>query len=523
MTDKQLLDYASDRESWTDDFFVEVGERLGNDADESFLLDLLGRLEQAGLDAVSFSNRISAARSHKEQESTAEDTLDKYHTIVRGKPSGVYDYAIMKEITEHENILIIGGIPYIYKAGVFIPDRTGSKLYGSIRAKIYPQFQKAATEKRIFDLVVRTDAIQTEFDEMNAHPEHWINFKNGFWDPIDQRMIKHSPKYKSVNQIPHEYHPEQRPTGDNIEAWLQFIVPEPDERQMLLEYCGYCMTTDTRQQVFLILVGLAGTGKSTLIKLLEHIIGGQNISHVSLKELTQRFSSYGLMGKTLNSCADLEVSALEDVSLLKKALGEDGIRVEAKGKDAIDIHNYAKLIFSTNELPLVLSEKTDGFFRRLLVLSMNRKPPESRPDFFTGLMQETDYFIHICMDALHEMYQRGKITQSAGSREAVANLRRDSDTVEAWLAEKCTLDESAKTDRGRLFVSYDNYCIDNERTSLSKQGFFRALRTKGYTEKKIKGTRMFAGIAIGKGGTFSEAKTAPQYQKVVNLEDPVFD
>ena len=42
-----------------------------------------------------------------------------------------------------------------------------------------------------------------------------------------------------------------------------------------------------------------------------------------------------------------------------------------KGQDAIHFHSYAKLLFSM-EMPQNLENKSDAFYRRLLILDMNR-------------------------------------------------------------------------------------------------------------------------------------------------------
>ena len=135
-------------------------------------------------------------------------------------------------------------------------------------------------------------------------------------------MIPHDPKFRATNQIPHVYDPEGQLKGTAVQEWLMFIGNTPEDIEMLCQFSGLCLTRDTRQQKFLILNGGGGTGKSTVIRMIEKMIGTENISNISLNQLTQRFQAFGLMGKLLNSCADLEIDALSDTSILKKALGE---------------------------------------------------------------------------------------------------------------------------------------------------------------------------------------------------------
>ncbi len=56
---------------------------------------------------------------------------------------------------------------------------------------------------------------------------------------------------------------------------------------------------------------------------------------------------------------------MENTDVLKKAVGEDTLIYEKKGQDAIHFHSYAKLLFSTNEMPQNLEDKSDAFYRKL--------------------------------------------------------------------------------------------------------------------------------------------------------------
>lgn len=433
------------------------------------------------------------------EETPAAVDLDQFHLFSQnGAITGVFDWKIFEHIRETQDLFIMGGTPFIYDHGVYIPDETGAKLKTMIRELIYPKFIKSGTLKRIYDLFLSDVDLQVTFDEVNNFPPYWINFQNGFYDPKSQRMIPHSPEYRSINQLPHEYDPAARPEGSAVEAWLQFIVPEADDREMILQYAGYCLNQDVSQQKFMILNGEGGSGKSTLIRMIEEMIGSENISNISLTELTQRFASFGLMGKLLNSCADLEISALEDTSTLKKSLGEDRLRGEQKGHDAISFKSYAKMIFSTNELPLIKSERTNGFYRRLLVLTMNKVPVKRRSDFFTELSSQIDYFLHITIEALQRMYAAGSITESETSVKAISQMKFDSDTVEAWIQEATYQVPECKIDRSVLYQSYDKYCQDNDRQSLSRTNFYKAMRSKGYNERKSNGINYIQGCSLDK-------------------------
>ena len=466
---------------------------------------------------------LEALLAKPEEEKTGD--LDRFHLINDyGRVTGVFDLEIFRYLKETQDLFVLGGVPYIYDGGVFRPDRSGAVLKTMIRELIYPEFVKSPTIKRVFDLFISDADLQVTSEDLNQYPVEWINFRNGFYDPVGKKLIPHDPKYRATNQIPHEYDPGGRLSGNLVKEWLMFICETPDDIKMLCQFAGLCMTRDTRQQKFLILNGEGGTGKSVVIRMIDKLIGSENISNISLNQLTQRFSAFGLMGKLLNSCADLEIDALSDVSTLKKVLGEDTLSAEAKGKDAVSFKSYAKLIFSTNELPIVKAEKTNGFYRRLLILTMNKVPEHKLTYFFDLLSEEIGDFLRITIKALEGMYQDGKITESDGSVEAVKRLRCDSDTVEAFLSSTVVKIEGGRVKKLDLYRSYEAFCQDMDRQSLTKQNFYRSMRTKGIGEIKTNGVECFKGIEYrGKLPESSPEISLNNWKAVVGNEIPFED
>ena len=419
----------------------------------------------------------------------------------KGNPSSVNDARIFKYITHTQHLFVCDSVIYIYSGGYYHQDLRGTILKTLIADCILEYFLKSTTVDRIYKLFLQRRELEKNSEELNHHSPHYINFQNGMYDVIRNKVFPHEPRIYSINQIPHEYDPKaDHGNGTEIEKFLSYALPAKDDRQMLLEYMGLCCTIDTRQQKMLIMCGDGGTGKSTTINLIQDIVGKANTSNVAMSELSERFTAIAMMNKLLNSCADLEIDALDDTTVIKKLVGEDAIKGEFKGKDVISFDNYAKLLFSTNELPLVRNEKTDGFYRRLLILNMNHKPAYRDPLLKKKLEAELPYLIDLAMKALHEMYCRPgqAITVSEGSLESARQLRKDSDTIEAFIGDCCeTGNQDAKIDRSDLFDKYADYCKDWGRAAHTRNNFYKALRNKGFTEKRSSnGTRYFMCIRL---------------------------
>jgi len=443
-----------------------------------------------------------------------------HNTDKNNNPTSVFDFRILEHVKETVPLFICGGVPYIYDKGYYREDIDGTVLKSFIMDHVIDTFIKSNTITRIYNLFLQDRTLRRDPEELNHYDYHWINFRNGLYDARSGRVVPHDPRTLSINQVPHEYTPDgPHGDGDAIETFLAYAVPDPEDREMLLQYIGLCCTFDTSQQKMLILTGTGGTGKSTLINLIQDIVGYRNISNVALSDLEQRFSSIALMGKLLNSCADLEIDALDQVGTIKKLIGDDKIKGEHKGKDLVSFTNYAKLLFSTNELPLIKNEKTDGLYRRLLILTMNNKPTKRDPSLPEKLRSQLPYLLHLSMQALMRMYQKGTILNSANSQQAIQQLNKDSDTVEAFIQDECTLDASAKVKKSDLYALYEEYCKNWDRQSHSRQNFYKALRSKGIGEKRDSNGRYFYGIRHGK----EDADGFMKLSESADIEDMPFN
>lgn len=286
--------------------------------------------------------------------------------------------------------------------------------------------------------------------------------------------------------------------GANIRKYLNSSIADKVEQQMFWEYFGYCMTTDTQFQKFLMLKGNGGTGKSVAVALIQHVIGNENTSSISLQDLNKRFYATGMYGKLLNACADIPCKAMDTTDVLKKAVGEDTLLYEKKGKDAVFYKAYAKLLFSTNEMPQNLEDKSDAFYRRLLVLDMNQMIPRDEKDIRLKekIKAEADYAIHMAVTALKDVYERGELIESEHSKECVRELRRLSDSVCAFLEDKLVKEKGKRLKRSDVFRMYEEYCEDNGRQGHAKSGFFKNMEGKGFQARKYNGDYCYQDIAI---------------------------
>lgn len=418
----------------------------------------------------------------KYKPSTFQDDIDlfNFHTVnAHGEPIGVLHDSVVDYVIDTKDLASIGSSIYLYERGAY--EYAPEKVKHIIKQLMIKKFRTYNRIKEIYNLLVSDIRIQKTWDQFNKHLDH-INFKNGMYNVTTGELEQHNPQYLSTAQIPHEYHKAKSAFEDT--QYYDFMVNQchlsKADVRMIMQYHLYAMTVRNNLKAFLMVVGPSNTGKSTLIGLIERTIGYSNISNVGIQELSMRFYASALFGKLLNSKADDRSEALSNISNLKMITGQDQILHEKKGQDAFFFKAMAKLIFSFNQPPLQLEEKSDAFYSRIRFLSLAKKIVLNQ-EYVDKLYDEIEEYIpHLVKH--RDVLFKSTIQSSKKSDKLVEDLRMSSDSVEAFVKDcvSFTPNDKVKLPKSEVFLSYANYCIDKDRKGHGKQMFYKYMDEKGY-------------------------------------------
>lgn len=416
----------------------------------------------------------------------AEEGFDNPYVIYtdKGKPSQINSRAICDYFVNKGDTFVVGSDCYQYKDGVY--SEASSSVRNTIRNMVeYDNLIQHSKIMECYRLLADDTRIQKSSSDLNLY-KNLINFKNGVWDINKKELIPHDSKYLQTIQIPHEVKEYVPFTETRLYNFFRKTKLPKEDVKMILKYIAYCMTTDFGLKTFMILVGQSNTGKSVLIRFVENLVGKHNTSALSMHELNMRFYPAQLYGKLLNSCADNKTLPLSSIENLKKITGGDLIMHEKKGKEPFFFTPFAKLLFSFNQLPLQLEEKSNAFYKRMRILKMNNE-----------LFLNNEYVEDLCGEesieevipyllSLLPVYEIPNTAMSTACTEA---LRQDSDSIHAFIERRCEKDNSSAVSKDNLYQAYTEYCIETGREAHKKHGFMRSLRSLGYTETRIGKTR----------------------------------
>lgn len=276
----------------------------------------------------------------------------------------------------------------------------------------------------------------------------------------------------------------------------------------LYEIIGYTLYPKYDLHKAVMLLGEGANGKSTFLGLLRRILGRENISSVSLQKLTSekdRFSAAELHGKLANIYADLPKMHIKYTGKFKILTGEDVITADRKYRDPIEFINYAKLIFSANELPPV-DDQTLAFWRRWLVIEFPNKFPKT-PGFLDKLINTTrdeiPRLIALSVIAITHVLKRGTFTYEGTEKDYKEKWIRRTDPVYAFLQDitqtgKYTLDPGGYIDKDVFYQEFIEWLKEHGEEypgpTPSKREFTIALEKHGIRSVIIHGKRYYKGI-----------------------------
>lgn len=449
--------------------------RGAGDKDIEIMADLINRY--VFKDSMTEKELNAIIENTKKYE--ADENFENPYVIYteKGKPTQINSRAICDYFVNRGGMFVAGSECYQYSDGVY--SEASSHVRNTIKNMVeYDNLIQHSKIMECYRLLADDIRIQKRNSDLNPH-KHLINFKNGVWDVNEKRLIPHDSKYLQTIQIPHEVKEYVPFTETRLYDFFRKTKLHKEDVKMMLKYMAYCMTLDFGLKTFMILVGQSNTGKSVLIRFVENLVGMNNTSALSMHELNMRFYPSQLYNKLLNSCADNKTLPLSSIENLKKITGGDLIMHEKKGKEPFFFTSFAKLLFSFNQLPLQLEEKSNAFYKRMRILRMNNE-----------LFLNNAYVDDLCSDEsieevipyLLSLLPLQEIPATKVSNSCVEFLRQDSDSVHAFLSARCEREKDKYVYKEDLYRAYSEFCIDSGREAHKKHGFMRALRSLGYAE-----------------------------------------
>ena len=361
------------------------------------------------------------------------------------------------DMAEHETVFYAAEQHYSYKNGVYTE-------MSEMAAQHLCQQKMLIRETRMNQIVDAEKQwrlhIRKGIKDLNANP-FIINLRNGLYNVLEDTLTEHTPDYYSTVQLSVSYD-----QNADCPLFKKFLADSMDgdmaQVALLQEMMGYFLIPVNAAQKCFVIVGAAGAGKSVLLRVLnELLLGKENVSNVSWQALNERFKTAELFGKLANIFADLPTKNIDDNGIFKALVGEDYLTVEKKNRNPFSFQSTARLLFSCNSIPKNYGDRSEGFYRRLIIIRFNHTVPKAQrdPNLLEKFRMEADGIFMFALDGLKRLLNNNyRFSETEVNERELQQYREESDSVLSFVKENCEVRSDYEVGSTELFIAYKAYC-----------------------------------------------------------------
>lgn len=361
-----------------------------------------------------------------------------------------------------------------FENGVYV-DRTSQKDWDPVIAGITFNAYVVGQSKRVYDNLV---AILRERAGGNYPGEFldepWLNCKNVMVHLITGEVIDHDSSILSTVQFGTEYDPSA--TCPVFDQWLLDMAMAQGES--LLEHLAQIINPCAPPKKHIVLFGPAGTGKSTLLRIIESVISGtyggasEYCSAVDMEALNEGgFNTVELAGKLLNAAGELSSKAINDITRFKTLTGDDIVTADKKHHGQVTFRPRALFCFNANAVPQI--QDSDPYFRRVTPFRFGNNIGKTDPK--QGIEDhirhhELSGVLNRLIEAWRRTYERGSLL--AADVGIVKQFKMATDPVLRWYESEDNTFAEGWHNRTRVYNSYRDFCNETGDSKPTGAGAF---------------------------------------------------
>jgi hypothetical protein len=299
------------------------------------------------------------------------------------------------------------------------------KLVGSIKDFIFKECQKEIQ----YDAFMQLTSTNRMWKQMEEHLEscadyqlpslvkdrNFFSFQNGIYDARQDTFWSYEDAYKHVSDsvVSSKYFELDAPENLNDLRWQDIPTPHLDS---VITYQGYedealqwffiiigRMLYDVGDmdnwQVFPYLLGLAGTGKSTIAHdVIANLYSVEDVGILS-NNSEKTFGLAAVYNKLVFVAGEVKRDIALEQSEFQSLVSGEAMSINEKYKTAQPIPNWkVPGIMAGNELP-AFSDNAGSIARRLIVFRFDRKVQKSDPKLREKIVNEMAYILPKCNKA----------------------------------------------------------------------------------------------------------------------------
>lgn len=287
------------------------------------------------------------------------------------------------------------------------------KEYNLKFSRLKSTFRKIGGVRSAFTALNSMKDVRTTIDDW-FQPGIVSTGREIFFFDGKEKTIKYAPptpEYRVYQKLGCYYEPEAE-----CPRFLKFLDEITEGNTQKQDYIqkmyGLVLLGDNRHQAIFFLLGVAASGKSTLVTILAELLGDYSVyipfdtlEDVGYNRIPMDIAM--LSGKLLAVASEAKVGSRLKSETLKRLCSPEKITARFLHKNYFEFVNRAKLVFSMNETPTI-DDSSEGTLRRLKVLQFNRSfEHTANPDLLGDLKSELPGILNFALDGVDNFWTEG--------------------------------------------------------------------------------------------------------------------
>jgi P4 family phage/plasmid primase-like protien len=424
------------------------------------------------------------------------------------------DYHFEERYTEGVTPLVFTICDQYLKESISEANDKGDPKVAQAYAKWRMQMRDERNQSRVTSVL--KGLMYSNISEFEPQP-HYLNTESGIVDLRNGKLLQHDPKYKMLQICGCHYAPDMA-----TPVWDKFLADvccgDEELQSYLVAVLGYLITGEVAEHKFFSFYGDGGNGKSTLIGLLQYIMG-KGGGAVGSQMITAKASSFNRNNNNNDNdyfaflalcktsrilvCQEAGGGKRLDDERIKAITGGDRIIARPLFGRNFEYDPMFKLLFTTNDR-LNISGSDEGIWRRALEFHFRADFKGANRDFgmLGKLKAEAPGILGKLVRSAVRYYDNGGLPQQADAvKTATAEWRHDADPISRFVAEEVERTNSAddfifSDELWHRFLAWKQEEGSNKR--IEKQGFSEAIKKYQFTstQKRVAGKkgRGYSGI-----------------------------
>lgn len=265
----------------------------------------------------------------------------------------------------------------------------------------------------------------------------------------------------------------------------EFTCGDEELKRYLLQYAGYCLTGDMREQCLIFLFGEGNNGKTVFVQLLRSLLGGYG--HTAQIELFVTAGAHrhltGFAALNRKRCVitnETQKGHTLRMDVIKNITGQDPISANFMRRDTFEFQPVCKLIMFGNHKPALPNVgKAEKRRIRMIPCNLQLADREVDKDLAAKLMAEGPGILRALMDGCLDWQRNGLIIPKC-VEEQTENYFYTQDSFTKWLEACCNVAKDKVASTTRLWKSWQGWTKENDVSAGDETAFAESLKEHGF-------------------------------------------